>query len=216
MFHILGHCCGRWSWQRADMRHPLLLQQWPNVWNIGPIYEISRYYVTTSCAYDWNENTNRVLYSSDTLRFLLCVLSFVHETLLILHLKHVRWLFLDTFWANKESRANLGIADFQRCKIWDHIFGNSSVIIGPQPFLSHLQHSSGLITSLYFSPAAKHLIYCNICFCVFWYFVPFLSYFEKNLIFERKYPIFKKKFKIFNKTFNCAKFFCFFRSLQIL
>ena len=40
MFHRLGHCCGKWSLQRADMCHP---QEWPNLWNIGPIYEISRY-----------------------------------------------------------------------------------------------------------------------------------------------------------------------------
>ena len=73
-------------------------------------------------------------------------------------------IVLGYFLANKESRANLRITDFQRCKIWDQICGNSSLIIGPQPFLSHLQHSSGLITSLFFSPAAKHLRHCNLCF----------------------------------------------------
>ena len=34
MFLRLGHCCGRWSWQRADMYHPHLPQPWPNLWNL--------------------------------------------------------------------------------------------------------------------------------------------------------------------------------------
>ena len=33
MFHRLDHC-GRWSWQRANICHPHLPKQWPNLRNV--------------------------------------------------------------------------------------------------------------------------------------------------------------------------------------
>ena len=46
MFRRLGHCRGRWRWQLSDLCQLHLPQQWPNLWNIGPIYGILRYFLS--------------------------------------------------------------------------------------------------------------------------------------------------------------------------
>ena len=42
-FRRLGHCCGRWGWHVSALGQLHLPQQWPNLWNTGPIYGIRRY-----------------------------------------------------------------------------------------------------------------------------------------------------------------------------